>query len=186
MLTLRHFLLVCALLAAALAAPAPISPSRSGKWLLSHAQKLSVAAKSRLAHRNTRFRRNILKSLRKADITSATAIPSRHSLDAFRQVHITVSRAHAFRLKEQKMSRPNVAVLSGLFIDHHSIQSKIASQRKFSDRNTAPITHSIHQNTRMLGSKIEKHAGRKAAPLRASKDFAGLFGTSLPIANRMG
>ncbi|CDF40909.1 unnamed protein product [Chondrus crispus] len=187
MLTLQRFLLVCALLVVALAAPAPISPSRSGIWLLTNAQKLSLTARSRDALHNASLRRNIFKSLRKTDPpTSAAAVPSRHSLDAFLQAHNTVRRAHAFKPKEQKMSRPNVAALAGWFTDHQSIQSKIASQTKFPALNMASIPHSNLQNTRTLKTKMGQQSGRKAAPLGTSKDLAGLFRTSLPIANRMG
>ncbi|CDF40907.1 unnamed protein product [Chondrus crispus] len=187
MLTLQRFLLVCTLLVVALAAPAPISPSRSGIWLLTNAQKLSLTARSRDALHNASLRRNIFKSLRKTDPpTSAAAVPSRHSLDAFLQAHNTLRRAHAFKPKEQKMSRPNVAALAGWFTDHQSIQSKIASQTKFPALNMASIPHSNLQNTRTLKTKMGRQSGRKAAPLGTSKDLAGLFRTSLPIANRMG
>ncbi|CDF37601.1 unnamed protein product [Chondrus crispus] len=84
------------------------------------------------------------------------------------------------------MTRPEIAILAGLLADHHHIPSRTVSQTKFSGRNTASITHSLLQNSRVLRSKLGQYVGRKAAPLGTSKDFAGLFRTSLPTANRMG
>ena len=191
MLLQRSLSILCAFFALAVASPAPVSPSGPAKWLLSHSQRLPLAEKHHLSLLNTRFRRipagNIFKALHKRNVSPGPLGVTRiHSLDALRQAHDTARRTHEIGPRDPTMTRPETAILAGRLADHHSIQSKTASQIKFSGRNSAPITRSLLQNTRMLKSKLGQYVGRKAAPLGTSKVLAGLFRTSLPIANRIG
>lgn len=187
----RNFTLLCALLAFAVAVPAPVSPSGTAKWLLSQSRVLPLAAKSHLSPYNIRFRRhpvrNVIKSLHKRDVSPGPfAVTPIHSLGAFRQTHNTVRRAHAIGPREHKMTRHDVAIFSDLLADHHSIKSKTSSQTKYPGLDTATATSSFLRNTNVFDSKVGHTTGRKAAPVKISKDFAALDRTSLFIANRVG
>ena len=191
MLMLLRLSLVCILSAFSLAVPAPISPSRSGKWILSHAQRLPQTAKSRILLYNTRLRRSKITSLRKRDLPESPAlIPSHYAMYAFLQAqktaHKTVRRTHACSLKEYKISRPSVAIRAGRLTDHRISQPRTASQTKYPGLNTASLTHSFLQKTRMLNSKIGQYAGRRAALMEISKNFVRFVPKSLSTANRVG
>ncbi|CDF38326.1 unnamed protein product [Chondrus crispus] len=175
---LQRLSVVCTLLAFVLAAPAPISPSRSGKWLLSHPRKASLAAKSLLSRYITRSRWNIIKSLVKRDLPGSVAIiPDHQSLYAFRQ----------FSPRERKMTSPSAAVVAGRLADQYNTHLKTASQTKFPGLDAAAsITNPRLQNTLTLNSKIGQYTARKAAPMETSNGFVRFVRKSLSTADQVG
>ena len=127
MLLQRSLSILCALLALAVASPAPVSNSGSAKLLLSHSQRLPLAAKYHLSLYNTRFQRHpvgkIFKALHERNVSPGPLVVNRiHSIDGFRQAHDTVRRAHDIGPREGTMTRPEIAIPAGRLADHQSIQ----------------------------------------------------------------